>query len=397
MKAFRPGAIAHAVAAMLLASAVPAGAQAPPDPAAQSAAAGQLDQLLAPVALYPDGLLGQILMAAGYPLDVVQADRWLQVPGNAALTGDQLAAALAPQPWDPSVKSLVPFPQILHMMDNNLDWMERLGEAFAADQAAVMDAVQELRQQAEAAGTLHTSGEEVVGGEDGAITIAPPNPDYAYVPDYNPEVAFGPWPYPEYPPYYFPGYCAAATVVDFGLGWCGFPIILPLWGWHRWHWHEHRIEIDRDRFAALNRDRPPPGGGAAWQHDPSHRGGVPYRQPSLREAFPRPAGTPDTGRSLRGYPVVPQPAAPPHIEVPRVEPPPRPVVHAPAMMPLPPVQRIEPPAAPVQRMPPAFESFGRGADVQAQAERGRASQAPAPRPPAPQPPAAQSPARPRGR
>ena len=120
-------------------------------------AAPQLDQLLAPIALYPDPLLAQILMAATYPLEVVEAARWVQDPNNARLRGDQLDAALQPQDWDPSVKSLVPFPQILQMMNSKLDWTQALGNAFLAQQADVMDSVQRLRAQAQAAGTLQSS------------------------------------------------------------------------------------------------------------------------------------------------------------------------------------------------------------------------------------------------
>ena len=117
---------------------------APPAQAAPLYTAAQLDQLLAPVALYPDQLLGQILMASTYPLEVVEAARWVEDPNNARLKGDQLAAALQDKDWDPSVKSLVPFPQILRMMDDRLDWMQNLGDAFLAQQNEVMDSVQRL-------------------------------------------------------------------------------------------------------------------------------------------------------------------------------------------------------------------------------------------------------------
>ncbi|MFP3564434.1 DUF3300 domain-containing protein [Paraburkholderia sp. SIMBA_030] len=123
-------------------------------PAPQAAApltAEQLDQMLAPIALYPDPLVAQILMAATYPLEVVEADRWVQQPGNAALQGGQLTGALEQQPWEPSVKSLVPFPQVLKMLDDNLEWTERIGDAFLASQPAVMDSIQRLRQRAQAA------------------------------------------------------------------------------------------------------------------------------------------------------------------------------------------------------------------------------------------------------
>ncbi len=136
----------------------------------------QLDQMLAPIALYPDPLLAQVLMAATYPLDVVQADRWLQDPGNAALRGDSLNAAMEQALWDPSVKSLVPFPQVLHMMDGNLTWTEQLGEAFLASQPAVMDSVQRLRQRAQAAGRLQSSSQEVVSTQGPADPDRTPDP-----------------------------------------------------------------------------------------------------------------------------------------------------------------------------------------------------------------------------
>jgi Protein of unknown function (DUF3300) len=356
MKTDLTGTIAAGVIVLLLSTAS-APAQAPPaDPAAVQSNPGQLDQLLAPVALYPDPLLAQILMAATYPLEVVQADRWIGDPGNAALQGDQLATAADTQPWDPSVKSLVPFPQILHMMDNNLDWTERLGEAFIANQAAVMDAVQQLRQQAAAAGTLHSTPQDVVTNEGQDIAIEPPNPETVYVPVYDPSVAFGAWPYPDYPPDYFPGYFDGAIYDGFGFGWFGLPIFGPFWGWNHWRWHDHRIDIDRGRFTALNGNHPPAGGGT-WQHDPAHRSGVPYHDAGLRERFPRAGAAMPTARSLSGAAA---PAQQFH-DLPRIEHP-----AAPAFAP------------PVQRAPPVFESYGRGADVRAQAERGRASQMSAP-------------------
>src|SRR5579871_1216189 len=135
-----------------------------PAPAAAPATAQtynteQLDALLAPIALYPDALLTQVLMASTYPLQVVEAQRWVEVPANKALTGDALSKALEAQPWDPSVKSLVPFPQALAMMNANLDWMQQLGYAFADQQADVFDSVQRLRRQAQAAGNLQSSSQ----------------------------------------------------------------------------------------------------------------------------------------------------------------------------------------------------------------------------------------------
>lgn len=127
---------------------------------AAALAPAALDQMLAPIALYPDPLIAQILMAATYPLEIVEAHRWVQDPNQAALAGDALAAALTNESWDPSVKSLVAFPQVLAMMDGNLDWTERLGDALLADQTAVSNAIQRLRQRATAAGTLNTTQQE---------------------------------------------------------------------------------------------------------------------------------------------------------------------------------------------------------------------------------------------
>ena len=146
-----------------------------PQPLPQTAppSAQQLNQLVAPIALYPDELVAQVLTAATYPAEIVEADRWLQDPANAALRGDELSAALDAQPWDPSVKSLVPFPQVLHMMDSNLSWTEQLGDAFLAQQDQVMDSVQRLRQRAQTAGGLQSNAQQVVDDQDGAVTIEP--------------------------------------------------------------------------------------------------------------------------------------------------------------------------------------------------------------------------------
>jgi hypothetical protein len=336
-----------ALAAVLAAAPVAQG-QAPGSPPASADqnqaqySPAQLDQMLAPIALYPDDLLGQVLMAATYPVEVVQADRWLQDPANAALSGDDLAAAMDQQSWDPSVKSLVAFPHVLSMMDGELDWTESLGEAFMADQSAVMDSVQRLRRQAEAAGKLRSNGQQVVTDQDGVITIQSASPQTIYVPDYEPDVVYGPWPYPDWPPYYFPTYFDECVYDDFGYCWFGVPIIIPLWGWDHWDWRNHRIDIDRGRFGAENHGRPPIGGGA-WEHDPSHRLGVPYQQSSIRERFQGAATSSQTLRD-RGYPsgaaaqVAPQ------------------ITHA----------------------PPIFQSYGGGEATRVQAERGQSSRGSAP-------------------
>lgn len=250
------------------------------EPALPPLSQGQLGQMLAPIALYPDALLGQILMSATYPIEVVNADRWLQDPNNAALHGDALANALQRQPWDPSVKSLVPFPQILRMMDDHLTWTENLGNAFLANQAAVMDSVQRLRWNAKNAGTLASTPQQRVSVDGQIIVVEPADPQIVYVPAYNPVVVYPGWAYPDYPPYFFPWF---GVGVGFGIG---FPIFGPFWGWHHWDWRHHRIDIDRDRFNRLNFGRPPVAFGD-WRHDPWHRHGVRYRDAEVRARFYR--------------------------------------------------------------------------------------------------------------
>ena len=252
----------------------------------------QLDQMLAPIALYPDPLLAEILMAATYPLEVVEANRWIQDSTHAKLDAGRLAAVLEQEPWDPSVKSLVPFRQILKMMDDQLEWTERLGEAFLADQAGVMDSIQRLREQARLAGNLRSTAEQTVSveGVGKPIMIEPSHSESISVPDYNPSLAYGPWPNSEYPPLVFPGYLGGDGIAF---------VIVALRHWQHWDWVHHRIEIDPNRFAALNRDRQPIGG-VVWEHDPFHRQGVGYRLPAVQSHF---GGRDEAApvRVLRGY------------------------------------------------------------------------------------------------
>jgi len=175
-------------------------------PQQQSLDAGQLDQLVAPIALYPDPLLAQVLMASTYPLEIVQADRWAKA--NKSLKGDALTAALDKQDWDASVKQLVSTLTVLAMMNDKLDWTQALGDAVLAQQADVMDAIQRLRAKAQANGKLETTKQQkvTVTQDQGSpiIEIEPASPEVVYVPYYDPGVVYGAWPYPAYPPYYFP-------------------------------------------------------------------------------------------------------------------------------------------------------------------------------------------------
>lgn len=207
--------------------------------AAQAFNTEQLDALLAPIALYPDPLLTQILMASTFPLQVVEAARWVEELANKTLSGDALTKALEPKQWDPSVKSLVPFPQVLAMMNGNLDWMQQLGYAFADQQAAVLDSVQRLRHQAESNGSLQSTAQQVVRAEQQTIIIEPAQPSVVYVPSYNPAVVYGAWPYPSYPPVYLPPPPAypvgTALVAGLAFG-AGVAITAGLWNWARPVW-----------------------------------------------------------------------------------------------------------------------------------------------------------------
>ena len=287
---------------------------------APSTAAGQnapvfkteeLDQIVAPIALYPDDLLAQVLMASTYPLEIVMADRWIEDPNNAKLKGDQLAAALEPQPWDPSVKSLVPFPDVLKMMNDKLDWTQKLGDAVLAQEADVMAAVQRLRQRAQSAGTLKTTEQQVVKTEAQTIVIQPANPQVVYVPAYNPTVVYGTWPYPAYPPYYYPPpayYPGQALLTGMAFA-TGAAIVGSLWGWGDCNWGGNNININNSRYNQINanniragRAQAVQGSRGNWRHDPSHRKGVAYRDQGSRQKYLGQRGSPSAGaRDFRGY------------------------------------------------------------------------------------------------
>src|SRR5258705_2168307 len=171
---------------------------APNEPSAVTAPLpqGELDALVAPIALYPDQLLAQVLMASTYPLEIVMAARFVQE--NPSLTGDALDQALRDQNWDPSVVSLTAYPQVLVMMNDKLGWTQRLGDAFLANQQQVMDTLQTLRGMAQAVGNLQSTPQPTVIDPEGIIDIEPAQPDYVYVPVYDPRVIYGPLPDPLY-------------------------------------------------------------------------------------------------------------------------------------------------------------------------------------------------------
>jgi hypothetical protein len=248
----------------------------------------ELDQMLAPIALYPDPLLAQILMAATYPLEIVLADRW--VKENSYLEKDALNDALDLQNWDPSVKALVPFPNILSMMSEEIDWTQNVGEAFLAQETTVMDTIQQLRDKAYAAGNLTSNQKLLVSKEDDIITIEPYNPQVVYVPVYDPWEVYGSWWWPHYPPYVVYRYpynvVIAPGVIWFGTGFS----VGAFWnhGWGYWDWGHRRCYVNVNRTVNINRTiiiNPRKVRTTIWQHDSKHRRGVAYRVPATRERF----------------------------------------------------------------------------------------------------------------
>ena len=271
----------------------------------------ELEQILAPIALHPDPLISQILMAATYPLEVALAERWARQ--NASLKGDALTAALEKQDWDPSVKSLVNFPQVLTMMSEKLDWTQRVGDAFLADQKKVLDTIQSLRAKAQASGNLKTTKEQTVIVEEKIIKIEPANPQVVYVPTYNPTVVYGAWPYPAYPPYYYypPGY-VASSMFAFGAG----VAMSAAWGyaWGSCNWGGGDVDVDVNRNTNINnninrdqakqklqeRGQLNQKGQGKWQHNPEHRKGVSYRDQGTAQKFNR-ASTNDAIKSREQF------------------------------------------------------------------------------------------------
>ena len=294
----------------------------------------ELDQVLAPVALYPDSLLAQVFIAATYPLEVVTADRW--VKQNKDLKGEALNNALDKQPWDASVKALVPVPDVLSMMSQKLDWTQKVGDAFLEQQADVMDTVQKLRKRAADAGNLKSTEQQKVIVEREVIRVEPVHPQVVYVPVYDPWWVYGPWWWPAYPPYVVYPYPVGVAIAP-GFIWFGAGLFVgAYWGsWGYWGWHNHACYVNRNYYAhggrgavgaafagghgssgagrrrAFAGGRGGSGSGAVggaiatqpWTHNPAHRGGVAYRDQVTRERFGQEANRAavESRRSFRGY------------------------------------------------------------------------------------------------
>ena len=244
----------------------------------------ELDQMLAPIALYPDSLITQILMASTYPLEVVQADRWMEQ--NKTLTGDALDDALKEQSWDPSIKSLCHFPDVLFAMSDKLDQTSKLGDAFLSQNDDVMATLQQLRRKAETQGNLKTTKEQKVIHEEDAIRIEPAVRQVVYVPVYDPLYVYGPWWYPAYPPYYWyypPGVMITGGFITFGPR---FFVGIDLFSWSWFDWHRHYIYVNVHKARRFHNFRQRHDSGRYfWRHDPVHRRGVAYRDRRTGERF----------------------------------------------------------------------------------------------------------------
>jgi hypothetical protein len=231
----------------------------------------QLDALLAPIALYPDTLLTQLLMATTNPLEIIAARRWLDQAGNKDLKGAALETALRSQSWDPSVKSLIPFPQVLDMLNEKLEWTQQLGYAMQVQEQDVFGSIQRLRLQAENAGKLQSTSQQTVrteavqAGNTGqttpsqqVIVIEPTQADTVYVPSYDPNVVYGTWPYPATPPVYYPPPVAyglgSALLTGMAFG-AGVAITAGLWGWARPNWSGGSVNVNVNRWNNISANR----------------------------------------------------------------------------------------------------------------------------------------------
>jgi hypothetical protein len=243
----------------------------------------QLDSLVAPIALYPDPMLSQTLVACTYPLEIIQLQQWLEK--NSGLKDKALADAVAKQDWDPSIQAMAGLPDVVKQLAENIKWTADLGNAFLAQQSEVMDAVQRMRKKAKDAGNLKTTEQQKVETkvveQKTVIVVEQANPQVVYVPSYNPTVVYGPpvYPYPPiaYPP---PGYYAAGMAISFGVGVAMGAMWGGGWGYGcGWGHNDVDINVNNNfnRNTNINRSgNTNIGSGNKWQHNPQHRGGAPY-------------------------------------------------------------------------------------------------------------------------
>jgi hypothetical protein len=331
-----------ACVALLAVLAAPAG-----DARAQSSRYTQpeLEQLLAPIALYPDALLAQVLMASAYPAEVRLAADWLRRNPTFKDKGDAAVRAVDDQPWDPSVRSLVAFPSVLELMDANPDWTQQVGDAFIEQRTETMSAVQALRTRAQLAGNLQSNERWTVSQEDRTIVINNPAPQVVYVPSYNPTVVYGTWPYPVYPPVYLPpppGYyvgTALASGIAFGVG---IAVTNAIWGGFNWGRNDVNINVNHFNNIHVNNTQNYLRAGNSWQFDRTHRRDVPIGDRASRDRVqkqavshrdrndyagfdrdrPQRPGQPDPARPARpdGRPAIDRPEGRPAVDRPAQRP-----------------------------------------------------------------------------
>jgi hypothetical protein len=250
----------------------------------------QLDSLVAPIALYPDPLLSQTLVASTYPLEIMQLQQWLD--RNKGLKDKALADAASKQPWDPSIQALAALPDLVKRLADDIQWTTDLGNAFLAQQSDVMDAIQRMRLKAQGTGALQSNTQQTVETqvveEREVIVIEQSSPEVIYVPSYDPQYVYGPPVYP-YPPIYYPSYPAgvvAASAISFGVGWAMGAAWGGGWGWGC-GWGDNDININNNnnfvRNSNISGNRTNIGN--KWQHNPTHRGGAPYRDRATANRF----------------------------------------------------------------------------------------------------------------
>ena len=274
----------------------------------------EVDQMVAPIALYPDNLLAQVLAASTYPLEIVQAARLVQQ--NKELKGEKLMAAAKDKDWEPSVKAMLEFPDVLLMMNEKLEWTEKLGNAFLSQQKDVMASVQRLRKKAQESGNLKTTKEQkvIVEEQTKVIIIQPASPEVVYVPTYNPVVVYGAWPYPAYPPYpvYPPGYVAATAAFSFAAG----VAVGAAWSGHGgwgcgWGNNEVNVNVSKQNNFTKNNysnsekyQKKQNGKNQSWQHNPENRKGAKYPNQNTAQKYGQQrsgSGGRATTSDARGY------------------------------------------------------------------------------------------------
>jgi hypothetical protein len=286
----------------LLALVVATASVAQTSPGAKTFSNEQLDQMLAPIALYPDSLLAQVLMASTYPSQVKDAAAWSKA--NKGKEGDSAVTAVESKGWDPSVASLVAFPSLVQQMGDHPDQVQAIGDAFLAQPSDVMDSVQRLRAAAQKAGNLRSTEQQKVVVEQQKIVIEPASPQVVYVPVYNPTVVFGPWWYPSYPPFYWPppyGFYPGAVLAS-GIAWgVAIGVGNALWGGIGWGNNDVNINVNRyNNINVNNKLTNVSSNRASWQHNANNRQGVPYRDQASREKFDNRKAGAENRQDFRG-------------------------------------------------------------------------------------------------